>query len=234
MNTNTILNIWDDCVNKDQIYRGVALASLALKENDTANLMEWSIEKRDTALFHIRKALFGTKFNNITHCPNCAQTMEWELSLPDLEIPILDGMPDNLKISIDTTDYNLFVRLPNSNDLLANDEMRIIENCILNPDDFPDQNIDKKLPELVQPINDQYDKNCHASNITYKLKCIDCSHEWQGVFDILTYLWKEIDQWAKSFLNQIYLLARTFGWSETEIINMSENRRNHYLNLINS
>ena len=234
MQTNTILDVWDNCVNKGQLYKGVILASLAFPDKDPSSIMKWSIEKRDAALFHIRKTLFGNQFTNLAHCPQCSQTVEWELSFQQLQIPSILEMPDNVEIAIDIPAYKILVRLPNSNDLLIKDELQILYSCILNRDNYEDQNFETGLPDLlVQKINEQFNSSCYASNITYQLNCTDCSHEWQGIFDILSYLWKEIDQWAKGFLQQISLLAKAYGWSETEIINMSKNRRNHYLQLIN-
>lgn len=235
MNNSSILNIWDSCVDKNQAFKGVALASLALNEKNHSNISDWSIEKRDVALFHVRKTLFGNKFSNIAHCPQCNQTVEWDLYLQQMGIPNLIDIPDNLEIPIKIADYNLMVRLPNSNDLFSNNKDKIIENCILNFKEYNEQLIDQKIPDiLVNQISSKYDEICKASNITYHLNCVECEHKWQVIFDIVAYLWKEIDQWAKSFLGQIYMLAKTFGWSETDIINMSDNRRNYYLNLLNS
>lgn len=235
MKTNSILNVWDYCVGKNQTFKGVALASLVFNEADHSDVLNWSIEKRDVALFHVRKKFFGNQFNNISHCPKCAETVEWDFYFHQMEIPSLKGTPDNVEISVDVTDYNLMVRLPNSDDLFVNNEIQIIQNCILNLNEYKALSRNQKIPDvLINQINDRFNESCQASNITYNLNCVACKHEWQVVFDIVSYLWKEIDQWAKGFLDQIGLLAKTFGWSESEIINMSENRRNHYLNLIYS
>lgn len=233
MQTNSILDVWDHCVGKNQTIKGASLASLAFHDAHTSNIENWSIEKRDVALFHVRKSLFGNHFNNITNCPHCNQRVEWELDFQQLGIPSLESVPDNVEIPINTPDYHLRVRLPLSNDLFGKDEFEIIKNCILNFKEYQGEAIDKTIPKIIiNQINYEFDKVCKASNITYLLSCAECSHEWQVFFDIVSYLWQEIDQWAKTFLDQIYMLAKAFGWSERDIINMSENRRHHYLNLI--
>ncbi|CAH8296342.1 hypothetical protein EV196_11157 [Mariniflexile fucanivorans] len=235
MNTSSILEVWDYCVGKNQTIKGAALASLVLNEANHSNIFNWSIEKRDVALFHVRKMLFGNRFNNIAHCPKCKQAVEWDFYFHQMEIPILIDTPDNIEIPIDIPNYHIMVRLPNSDDLICKEEIQIIRKCILNLKDFPEGTFNQKIPDdLLMQINNKFNKTCKASNISYHLNCTECKHEWDVVFDISTYLWKEIDQWAKSFLRQICLLAKAFGWSELDIINMSENRRNHYLNLLNS
>ncbi|TXE07844.1 hypothetical protein ES711_10455 [Gelidibacter salicanalis] len=235
MTANSILNVWDHCVGKNQTFKGVALASLALNATDHSNIVDWSIEKRDIALFHVRKKLFGNQFDNISHCPKCNQMVEWDFNFEQVGIPSLYDIPDNIEILIDSHDDILMIRLPNSDDLFTNDASQIIRNCMINLKDLQSQTFHQNIPDdIINQINDKFDTICQASNITYHLNCVECSHEWQVNFDIVAYLWKEIDHWAKSLLDEIYVLAKTFGWSESDIINMSENRRNHYLNLLNS
>jgi hypothetical protein len=233
MTASSILNVWDQCVGKNQPYKGVALASLASAERDRGNIVNWSIEKRDVALFHVRKTLFGNQFQNLSHCPECAQTVEWDFSFHQMGIPRLNEIPDNVEIPITIGENNVLLRLPNSEDLFRNDAKQIIQNCILHPPVNGAQEVDKQMPdEILNEINNEFNKICRASNISYSLSCVECKHEWQVSFDIVSYLWKEIDHWAKRFMDQIAVLAKNFGWSESDIINMPENRRNHYLNLV--
>lgn len=233
MQPKQILDIWDTCISKDQLFKGATLATLAFPQSEFSTIMEWSIDKRDTVLFHIRRALFGNQFTNIAHCPQCSQKLEWEFSYQQLQIPSILDIKDNVEIPLNITGTKMLVRLPTSIDVKLNNENEILNNCILNHSDLKDKINANKLPDFNTKINDAFAANCHASNISYQLQCVDCSHNWQGIFDILSYLWKEIDQWAKGFLQQISLLAKNYGWSELEIINMSQNRRNHYLQLIN-
>jgi hypothetical protein len=64
------------------------------------------------------------------------------------------------------------------------------------------------------------------------LTCPNCCNQWEGQFDIASYLWTEINTWARHMLQEVYLLARAFGWSEYAILTMSPQRRQLYLEMI--
>jgi len=51
-------------------------------------------------------------------------------------------------------------------------------------------------------------------------------------FDILTYLWSEIEDWAQRLLLEVHTLALAYGWSERDILAMSPRRRRLYLEMV--
>jgi hypothetical protein len=72
------------------------------------------------------------------------------------------------------------------------------------------------------------------ADIRIALTCPQCGHGWNAQFDISGYLWTEIDQWAHQTLNAVHRLARAYGWSERDILELSPVRRQLYLGLIDS
>ncbi|MEJ2003731.1 MAG: hypothetical protein P8X57_01935, partial [Cyclobacteriaceae bacterium] len=62
--------------------------------------------------------------------------------------------------------------------------------------------------------------------------CPECGHQWSLHFSVLEFLWTELDQWARRFLNDTGILARHYGWSERELMQMNPVRRSYYLNLL--
>ena len=227
MTEQSILSVWESCRNSSNLYKAVVLASLTTKNHDLSTVSEWSIEKRDAALFELRQKFFGNQFTGVSNCPSCNEQVEWEFSMNDLSLSKSTALPNNIQLAVEISGTNFLFRLPNSNDLLTDNQTEIIKNCCLS-------NSDKNgefSSEFIEVILRAFEKKCMASNISYNLQCTECSEEWQALFDIPFYLWKEIDHWAKQFLNQVYLLAKHLGWSENEIISMSAERRNYYLQL---
>ncbi len=51
-------------------------------------------------------------------------------------------------------------------------------------------------------------------------------------FDILSYLWTEIEDWAQRLLVDVHTLAVSYGWSERDILALSPRRRRMYLELL--
>jgi hypothetical protein len=70
------------------------------------------------------------------------------------------------------------------------------------------------------------------SEIELKLACPECAFSWQSPFDIVSFLWSELDGWAKQMLREIHILASNYGWSEADIVALSPQRRQHYRGLI--
>jgi hypothetical protein len=46
------------------------------------------------------------------------------------------------------------------------------------------------------------------------------------------FLWNELDDWAARILSQVHILASNYGWSESEIVALSPQRRQYYQDLI--
>jgi len=89
------------------------------------------------------------------------------------------------------------------------------------------------LPEEILELLDQrMAEEDPQADISMLLSCPKCSYQWEMPFDICSYLWIEIDNWAKRALREVAMLAAAFGWSESDILNMSPRRRRLYLEMI--
>jgi hypothetical protein len=71
------------------------------------------------------------------------------------------------------------------------------------------------------------------ADIRLDLSCLTCTHRWQEAFDIGTFFWIEIDAWARRTLEDVHAIARSYGWPQRDILDLSETRRQFYLDLIN-
>jgi hypothetical protein len=49
---------------------------------------------------------------------------------------------------------------------------------------------------------------------------------------IASYLWGEIDDWARRVLRDIHVLASAYGWRESDILDMNARRRETYLQML--
>lgn len=64
------------------------------------------------------------------------------------------------------------------------------------------------------------------------LLCPACNSEWVEAVDLATFVWSEIDARAKRLVWEIHALASAYGWTETEILSLTEARRNLYLGMV--
>jgi hypothetical protein len=70
------------------------------------------------------------------------------------------------------------------------------------------------------------------ADVAVDLTCPCCQHQWQRNFDIVSYLWTELRGWAEQLLREVHLLASAYGWSESEILQLSAARRRRYLEMV--
>jgi hypothetical protein len=50
--------------------------------------------------------------------------------------------------------------------------------------------------------------------------------------DPLSFLWHELEQWARQTLAAVHRLAGAYGWREQDILALSAKRRQIYLEMI--
>ena len=66
-------------------------------------------------------------------------------------------------------------------------------------------------------------------DLALDLVCPGCDHAWSAAFDVGGFLWEEIDVRARRLLDEVHALARSYSWSERQILELSETRRRAYL-----
>ena len=62
-----------------------------------------------------------------------------------------------------------------------------------------------------------------------RLTCPGCGREWDDTLDLALFVWAEVESRAKRLLLDVHQLARAYGWTEGEILALSERRRRFYL-----
>ncbi|MFK4188028.1 hypothetical protein ACI2L4_29115, partial [Streptomyces sparsogenes] len=89
-----------------------------------------------------------------------------------------------------------------------------------------------RLPEAVQRrIAEAAEQADPAAEVTLRIACPECGEATPAELDIASYLWTELDSWARDLLLDVHLLATAYGWSEPEILALSPLRRRYYLEL---
>jgi len=147
--------------------------------------------------------------------------------------------PQDLSISIDG--YTVDFRLANSLDLMAISDLKdldeatqvLMERCLLGASYKGKETSIGALPEgLIEATLNRMNECDPQTDIQLCFSCPECEHEWRSAFDALSFLWKEIEAWALRTLHEVHALASAYGWSEAEILAMSDFRRQFYLELV--
>ncbi|MCH7719884.1 MAG: phage baseplate protein, partial [Planctomycetes bacterium] len=145
-------------------------------------------------------------------------------------------------LSISIGGYEIRCRLPNSLDLMAIanntdvDSARetLLERCLL---EVQREGQIKSLSEMPSEVVDEVVSRMAISDPQADMQliysCPECGKQRQAAFDVVTFLWSEINAWAIRILQEVHTLASAYGWSETEILAMSPTRRGIYLGMVN-
>lgn len=236
-----LLNAWERGLNQSLLQRALILLATAFPDRSPGGFATMSIGQRDLLLLQLRERLFGQQLSNTAVCPQCYERVEWQSSIVDFMIATDPGITIADEFYLQTEGYRLRFRLPNSMDVAAITAAGTVENtaqtlllrCVLEAELDGVNCVGEPLPDVViQALNERIETLDPQADIRINLSCPGCSHNWFALFDIASFLWVEINDWAERTLQTVYRLATAYGWSEREILNLSPVRRQLYLGMV--
>lgn len=231
-----LLAAWERGTTASAGERALLLLSAAHPEE--ADLPRWAVGTRDRALLSLRERLFGTRLAGLVPCPGCGGTMEIECSVPDLvagaTVPAVSTM------EVFSSGFRVEFRLPSAADMAAlgrnpgADERWLLDRCLLaihGPGGTADVSPAGLPDEVATAVADAMAEADPLASIELALACPDCGRDGVVLFDIVNFLWSELDVWAVRLLSDVATLACAYGWSERDILALSQWRRDHYVEL---
>jgi hypothetical protein len=231
----TLLEVWEQGVLSSPVYRALLLLAATCSETQ-GQLATLSVGERNRRLLVLRQKLFGATAEAVVECPQCSERLEFTLSLAELTG---EASNDTERFSFDLESYSMKFRLPNSLDLLvlprevAQARDFLLERCLVEIEHGDEKIIAKDLPENVIAALSEAMANADPHAVMeLQLSCPACHHTWTTLFDIVSFLWRELDHWAKGMLLAVHRLASTYSWREEDILNMSMQRRQAYLEML--
>ncbi|WP_157097874.1 T4 family baseplate hub assembly chaperone [Niabella ginsenosidivorans] len=230
--------MWETCLPLSPVRRSRLLLTVAFPNDDIGGL---SVGQCNGRLLRLRQQLFGNRLPSLARCPACSQTAEWEQDLLNFQLETVLGNKTAEQRDITLDEYTVHFRLPGIADMevletiiaAGEKQQHLLKQCVLNAYKKEEVCPVNELPQtVIQEMEAQMAATDPLADIRVLLSCPACSNSWEAVFDIQSYLWKELNAWARSLFKEIYTLAKYFGWGETEILEMSHQRRRLYLKMI--
>jgi len=246
-----LLSAWEQGLNQPLLQRVLILLVTAFPEMQPDTLVKLSIGQRDRRLLRLRECLFGQRLLNSAKCPKCELRIEWENNTADFIEHADEGVgADDMSVNefdLHVDDYALRLRLPNSLDIaslvnpvdkqpsLEKMQQQLLSRCLLKIEYCGTACDVNQLPEtVIQKVNQHIERLDPQADIRIQLDCPECSHRWDVLFDIASFLWVEVNDWAEKMLQTVHTLAAGYGWSEREILKLSPVRRRLYLGMLES
>ena len=248
-----LLHLWEGGLSHHSLDRALLALGAAFPETPYERLAEWPLGRRNAALVELHCSRFGRRLAGWVACASCGEHLEFDLDGQALIEVVAE--PDGRGSYTDSYDEAIVVnhrsyRLPTSRDLARaareTDPRRaaicIAENCCLPPspsneleagsasvspfDSWTDDDLDAigELMALADPL----------AETRLSLHCPTCERDWQETLDSAAFLWAEIEARARRLLLEINTLASAYGWSEAEILSLSEFRRARYVEMVQS
>lgn len=236
-----LLDLWDSHRQAPPLARALALAVLGSPDETLEAMKDWSLGRRDRVLFDLREQLFGKEILGVADCPGCGALVEFmfETSMVRTEHASNDPFMISLE-GVDGTQHRIELRAVTSRDLLAAplDRFKLLERCMLSIDGAPMESSlvfqNEAKDEVVRECIRALGERDPQADVELQLLCEACNARWSAQFDIASYLWREIENWAMRTLREIHLLASAYGWTEHAILKLSSRRRRAYLQMVTS
>lgn len=198
-----------------------------------------TLSERNAALFRMRSHLFGKEQQLRSNCPDCGAVSEFGVDCDALseatKMTAAARQPDPLRCE----GYLIHFRVPDVCDVSASAEIsdRPFEDALLSRCVTRAERSGRKVPieslpqSIIQQLAARMEEAEPGAAISFELVCPECSGTWTAPMDVGAVLWTELQARAERLMLQIDLLARTYGWSEADILGMSGVRRAAYLQL---
>jgi hypothetical protein len=192
-------------------------------------LVSLTLGQRDASLLGLRVSLFGDRLECLAECPACGERVELEVSCRDLLATRAEPGPSRVRIGA----LELTLRAPDSRDLAAVAALDGVEQasellfarCVQGGGEVALTAADRAaLADAILAADP------HAETLL-ALACPRCGGAWQPAFDIASYLWTEVAGEAQRVLREVDVLARVYGWSEADILGLSDTRRSLYVRM---
>jgi hypothetical protein len=228
MDAQSLLECWEHGRRRHPLDRALLLFAAAEPGADPETLADRTLGQRNAALLRLRQSLFGDAMKSCVACPHCGENLEFALSASSL---LERATERGQGASADVHAAGHTLRLPTSRDLAAmaaeRDQLgaarRLLQRlCVENA---PAQ----WSADLESQISRAMDEADPCIDLALDLVCPACGHLWNAPFDVGAFLWEEIDVRARRLLDEVHALARSYSWSERQILELSETRRRAYL-----
>lgn len=237
LSASDLLHVWEHSLALPPFQRALRLLEAAYCDVPPETFAKLSMGQRDTQLLRLREYLFGPIINGVVACPNCNTSLELRFHAADIQAASPERVPNT--VEIETERYQVRFRLPNSDDLasvsgdIERRRLHLLERCILEATCEGVEQVPQTLPsEVVEQVIEVMAQVDLQADIQLQLSCEACQSSWHAQFDIVAFLWNEIQAWANHILHEVHILASHYCWSERDILAMSARRRQWYIQMV--
>jgi hypothetical protein len=235
-----MLRAWELGIGAGPRGRARAILRAFSPRLDAEQVLSLSLGGLGRELFRIRTRLFGQRFTACVPCSGCGERMQIEFDAERVlehrraELPshVTLHLPDELVIVARPPSVGDLEVASTAADVEAAQRV-ILRRCIQSARRGP-QPIDAgELPaRTLEALGTRLENADPDAHIELEARCPGCGRVTQHAFDIVTFLWAEIEGEAVRLLHEVHRLARGYGWREADVLAMSPLRRRAYMEMM--
>jgi len=235
LNAAILLDAWERGLPQGLPERALTLLS-AWSAAPAESWQGKSIGERDASLLRLREEVFGPWIEATASCPGCGATLQLAFDVGALRATAPAELP--LRLVIDG--YEVVYRLPTSLDLVeavhagqTDGRHALLSRCLASVrlDGAPMGELEMPA-SVVDAVVEGMRRADPQADVRVAVQCLECAHSASIGFDILSFLWTEIEDWARRVVLEVHALASAYGWGESEILAMSARRRRLYAQVV--
>lgn len=230
------LDLWERAEELRPVERALALAAAAAP-GEAVELETLPLGRRDARILRLRRELVGETLKAIAACPACAELVEFEV-----DAGALLARDANATSPTPVEDHGFVVswRPPDTRDVTAASqavdaaaaERVLLERCVAFASGPDGEFKGPALPPVVRRVlTEAMAAADPLAELLVDLACPACGSGFVADLDLAGFVWEEVRERAQRLLREVNLLALAYGWTEAEVLGLSERRRAEYLRL---
>ncbi len=230
LSTSALVLVWERGVHQPPLERGLVLLAAVAPDRDPDTLRHISVRQRDAELLAWREETFGRRVEAVADCVACGELLELGFDTSELDRGHAEaGEPQSLVV--DGSDVRF--RLPTSADLaaaaaagdVAQARETLLERCVAGPPGDLAASVRDAVVERMAELDP-------LGGFELELQCPACGHAGPVGFDVASFVWTELEAASTRALEDVHALASAYGWREADVLALSGERRQLYLELI--
>ncbi len=257
-----LLDAWEAGASRPALERARLLASVAVDlgvATPAQSDPSATIGQRDRAILELHRRLFGASVSGTAACPVCGERLEVSFALDEVLDEVLDHVPRGAgevadraapaqTIEVAWNELVLRCRPLRHEDVASLAAMGGLDPAglarrsvvAIEPgggraaEVLPDVLAAELPDEVVAMVAEAVAAADPGCDLSFRLDCLECGAAWEETFDPPSFLWSELDRWARRALEDVHRLATAYGWREADVFALSPHRRRAYLELVGS
>lgn len=227
----TLLALWERGLAQPVALRADALLGDVVAQPPT-------LGERNTRLAALHAQLFGRELDLLSHCPACGSAAQFSG-----DCALLAGtMPPDIARThrLQTGAHLIEFRLPVADDIDAasghGDEERfarvLLERCVIACSCDGRALSAQALPlSALDALSQRMEALDPAASVSFALDCPQCHAHWDAPLDLAQLVWQKLQAAAERLLLEVDTLARSYGWTEPDVMALSPTRRAAYVQM---